>query len=100
MKTSQVKVEIQSGSTSEETSKTNVDDSKAKKRKVQTENNLKGEFDLSARKYLDWIDNIERILDEKPSQSSESSKRQEIIQVNIILFLHISSIEYFPGNQK
>ena len=98
MKISQVKVEIQPGLTNEETSKpstpTSTDDSKAKKRKVETENNHKGEFDLSARKYLDWIDNIERILDEKPSQSSESSKRQEILQVNIVLF-HFSSSMIF-----
>lgn len=42
---------------------------------------IKSEFDLSARKYLDWIDSIERILDEKSSSNVSTQERQEIIQV-------------------
>lgn len=80
MKNPQVNVE------GEETTKvttTTVDDSQVKKRKVDSENNLKGEFDLSARKYIDWIDSIERILSEKPGNELDPPRRQEIIQVNI-----------------
>jgi predicted nucleic acid-binding Zn-ribbon protein len=40
------------------------DDSINKKRKLDNINMIKSEFDVSARKYIDWIDNIERILDE------------------------------------
>lgn len=96
MKTSQINVDVRPRSEGEETSKptittttTIVDDSKVKKRKTDNENNLKGEFDLSARKYLDWIDSIERILDEKPGNEIEPSRRKEIIQVNILSTLLI-----------
>jgi hypothetical protein len=44
---------------------------------------MKSEFDISARKYIDWIDNIERILDEKTLSQADSHKRQDIIQVKI-----------------
>jgi len=60
-----------------------TDDSINKKQKIDIENTIKSDFDISARKYIDWIDNIERILDEKPSSQLESHKRQDIIQVNI-----------------
>ena len=60
-----------------------TDDSTAKKQKLDNENILKSEFDLSARKYIDWIDNIERILDEKPTSQVEFHKRQDIIRVDI-----------------
>jgi molecular chaperone GrpE (heat shock protein) len=71
--------------TIEETTTTyqNPDDSINKKQKIDIENTIKSDFDISARKYIDWIDNIERILDEKPSSQLESHKRQDIIQVNI-----------------
>jgi hypothetical protein len=64
----------------------NSDNSKNKKQKIETENTLKSEFDISARKYIDWIDNIERILDEKTFSQAESHKRQDIIQVKILLY--------------
>lgn len=56
------------------------EDSINKKRKLDNENTIKADFDVSARKYIDWIDSIERILDEKPSNIDE---RQHIIQVNL-----------------
>lgn len=41
---------------------------------------MKSDFDLSARKYLDWIDSIERILNEKSSLNVSLKDRQEIIE--------------------
>ncbi|CAF3430971.1 unnamed protein product [Rotaria sp. Silwood1] len=58
----------------------NPDDSINKKRKINRENTMKSDFDLSARKYIDWIDNIERILAEKPSKQLQSNERELIIQ--------------------
>ena len=61
-----------------------------KKRKVDNENITKSDFDVSARKYIDWIDSIEGILDEKPSNNDQTNERQNIIQVklkNLFLFL-------------
>jgi len=59
----------------------NSDDSIKKKQKLENLNSIKVDFDLSARKYLDWIDNIERILEEKPANPTELHQRQDIIQV-------------------
>ncbi|UJR26821.1 hypothetical protein I4U23_008134, partial [Adineta vaga] len=59
------------------TSYDNPDDSEAQKQKTDNENIAKLEFDVSARKYIDWIDSIERILSEKVSNSAE---QQNIIQ--------------------
>lgn len=56
----------------------NTDESGDKKEKTDNENTAKLEFDVSARKYVDWIDSIERILSEKPSNTDE---RKNIIQV-------------------
>lgn len=47
---------------------------------------MKSDFDISARKYIDWIDSIERILDGKLTNSSEFQKRQDILRVNYISF--------------
>ncbi|CAF1601383.1 unnamed protein product [Adineta ricciae] len=55
----------------------NTDESEDKKEKTNDENTVKLEFDVSARKYVDWIDSIERILSEKPSNTEE---RKNIIQ--------------------
>jgi hypothetical protein len=71
----------------------NTDDLANKKQKLSHENTVKIEFDESARKYIDWIDNIERILVEKPSSQLQPDERDEIIQVNIqnlfYLFLYL-----------
>ena len=56
----------------------NTDELGDKKEKTDNENTVKLEFDVSARKYVDWIDSIERILSEKPSNTEE---RKNIIQV-------------------
>ncbi|CAF3539694.1 unnamed protein product [Rotaria sordida] len=56
------------------------DDSINKKQKINYENTLKSDFDLSARKYIDWIDNIERILDEKSVNQLQLHEREHIIQ--------------------
>jgi hypothetical protein len=66
------------------------DDLVAKKPKIDHVNTSKSDFDLSARKYIDWIDNIERILEEK---SSDSHQRRDIIQVSEDIESMISSNE-------
>ena len=53
-----------------------ADDPAHKKQKTESENTAKLEFDVSARKYIDWIDSIERILSGKPS----TGEQQNIIQ--------------------
>ncbi len=86
--------------TTEETTTTttyeNSDDSINKKRKIDNENTTKSEFDASARKYIDWIDNIERILDEKPSNQLQTNERQNIIQVNFnkLIFFFIKFFSF------
>ncbi|CAF1230460.1 unnamed protein product [Rotaria magnacalcarata] len=63
-----------------ETTTDNSDDSTNKKTRKHSENTLKSDFDLSARKYIDWIENIERILNEKHLNPLKPSERKEIIQ--------------------
>ncbi len=75
------------------------EDSINKKQKIDNENSIKLEFDVSARKYIDWIDNIERILDEKPSNQLEFHQRKDIIQVNLFQTrLSIDLLNFFLGN--
>lgn len=54
-----------------------ADESTHKKQKTSSDNTARLEFDVSARKYFDWIDSIERILSVKPS----TDERRTIIQV-------------------
>ncbi|CAM2708186.1 unnamed protein product [Rotaria socialis] len=63
-----------------ETMTDNSDDSTNKKTRKHSENALKSDFDLSARKYIDWIENIERILKEKLLNPLKPNEREEIIQ--------------------
>ncbi|CAF4377369.1 unnamed protein product, partial [Adineta steineri] len=56
------------------------DDSIKKSKDNENENIAKLDFDVSARKYIDWIDSIERILDEKPLNQVQIDERQNIIQ--------------------
>ena len=70
----------------DETSATSFDKVEQSKKPVErqttpTSLTMKSDFDLSARKYLDWIDSIERILNEKSSQNVVVKDRQEIIEV-------------------
>jgi len=69
----------------DETSATSFDKVEQSKKPVErqttpTSLTMKSDFDLSARKYLDWIDSIERILNEKSSQNVVVKDRQEIIE--------------------
>ena len=59
------------------------DDSQTEKKRLEGESSVKAEFDQSARKYLDWIDNIERILDDKSADQAQPNERREIIQVGL-----------------
>ena len=61
------------------------DDAQKEKRRLETESSNKSEFDQSARKYLDWIDNIERILDDKSADQVQPSERRAIIEVELSL---------------
>ena len=58
-----------------------LEETTIKKRKIDGDNTLKYTFDLSARKFIDWMDSIERILDEKQPTNLKITDRQEIIQV-------------------
>jgi hypothetical protein len=66
--------------TVEKTITTIVEETTIKKRKIDNDNTLKHNFDLSARKFIDWMDSIERILDNKQSNNLKTTDRQEIIQ--------------------
>ena len=66
----------------EKTVTTIIEETMIKKRKIDGDNTLKHNFDLSARKFIDWMDSIERILDDKQSTHLKITDRQEIIQVN------------------
>jgi hypothetical protein len=57
-----------------------VEETTIKKRKIDNDNTLKYSFDLSARKFLDWIDIIEKILADKQGNNSKANERQETIQ--------------------
>lgn len=67
--------------TLEKTITTVLEETTIKKRKIDVENTLQYDFDLSARKFIDWMDSIERILDDKQATSLKITDRQEIIQV-------------------
>ncbi len=72
------------------TTNENPEESITKKQKTSNENTVKSDFDVSARKYIDWIDNIERILDEKPASQLQPNERDDIIQVNNQNFVFIN----------
>ena len=59
---------------------TTVEETTVNKRQLDLDITFKQDFDLSARKYIDWIDSIERILDDKQSSNLRINERQEIIQ--------------------
>ncbi|CAF3569697.1 unnamed protein product [Adineta steineri] len=76
-----VKTNIRPNSdTVEKTITTIVEETTIKKRKIDIENSLKHEFDLSARKFLDWIDSIERILAAKETNNLKANERKEIVK--------------------
>jgi hypothetical protein len=61
---------------------TEVEETKISQRNLVNESTSKHEFDLSARKFIDWMDSIERILDSKQSNQFTANERQEIVQVD------------------
>ncbi len=73
------------GDTVEQTITTIFEETTIKQRKLGNDNTFRHDFDLSARKFIDWIDSIERILADKETNSLKSSERQDIIQVNIFI---------------
>lgn len=75
--------QTQTDSTSTTISTTFDETNSANYEKVRSSSSLtmKSDFDLSARKYLDWIDSIERILNEKSAQHVSIKDRREIIEV-------------------
>lgn len=76
-----VQTNVKPGSdTVEKTITTVVEETTIKKRKIDNDNTLKYSFDLSARKFLDWIDIIEKILADKQGNNSKPNERQETIQ--------------------
>jgi hypothetical protein len=83
---------------------TTVEETTIKKRKIDNDNTLKHDFDLSARKYVDWIDSIERILDEKQPNNLQTNERQEIIQVDHRKRIHklyiVESKVFGPGSDR
>lgn len=68
--------------TIEHTIITTVEETTVEKRKVSNDNTLKQDFDLSARKFIDWIDSIERILDDRQSYNLNPNDLQQIVQVD------------------
>lgn len=60
--------------------RTEVIDTEIIQRPVTYDTTSKQDFDSSARNFLDWIDSIERILDEKQSNEFDLIKRHEIVQ--------------------
>ncbi len=76
-----VEENIRPGSdTIEKTITTIVEETTVKKRRISSGNSLQHNFDLAARKFIDWMDSIERILDSKQSTNLKTTDRQEIIQ--------------------
>ncbi|CAF3672349.1 unnamed protein product [Rotaria sordida] len=49
-------------------------------RKIPSDNASKQDFDLSARKFIDWIDSIEKILDDRQLNNLNRNDVQEIVQ--------------------
>jgi len=63
---------------------------------------LKTKFDLSARKFIDWMDSIERILDDKQANALQTNERQEVVQVDFsqTSCFFVSQRFRFLGNQS
>ena len=59
---------------------TTVEETTVNKRQLDQDITVQQDFELSARKYIDWIDSIERILDDKQSSNLRISERHDIIQ--------------------
>ncbi|CAF5148791.1 unnamed protein product, partial [Rotaria magnacalcarata] len=55
---------------------TTVEETTVEQRKIPHDNSLRQEFDLSARKFIDWMDSIEKIIDEK--QLNNQSRNDEV----------------------
>ncbi|CAF4861262.1 unnamed protein product, partial [Rotaria sp. Silwood1] len=59
---------------------TTVEETTVEQRKIPNDNTLKQDFDLSARKFIDWIDSIEKILDDRQLNNLNRNDVQEIVQ--------------------
>ena len=71
--------------TVEKTITTIVEETTIKKRKIESSNSLRHEYEISARKFIDWIDKIEKILTNRETESSKAIERQEIVKVKQLL---------------
>ncbi|CAF3702214.1 unnamed protein product [Rotaria socialis] len=59
---------------------TTVEETTVEQRKIPHDNSLRQEFDLSARKFIDWMDSIEKILDDKQLNNLNRNDVQDIVQ--------------------
>jgi hypothetical protein len=67
--------------TVEKTITTVIEETTIKKRKIDNDNTLKYNFDSAARKFIDWMEIIERILSDKQPTNLKPNERQETVQV-------------------
>lgn len=85
--TSQIRTEPQFDSeTVKKTITTEVIQTEISQSRLAPDQRTRYDFDASARKFIDWMDSIERILDDKQSNRIPAVERQEIIQVRSSLF--------------
>ncbi|CAF1587705.1 unnamed protein product [Rotaria magnacalcarata] len=59
---------------------TTVEETTVEQRKIPHDNSLRQEFDLSARKFIDWMDSIEKIIDEKQLNNQSRNDVQDTVQ--------------------
>lgn len=60
--------------------KTVIEDVQVVKKPIVSNASLENDFDLAAKNFVEWIDKIERILEEKHDQSIDVARRQEIVE--------------------
>lgn len=60
--------------------KTVLEDVQVVKKPIVSNASLENDFDLAAKNFVEWIDKIERILEEKHDQSIDVARRQEIVE--------------------
>ena len=60
---------------------TEVEETEIKQRAIHIDNTAKQDFDISAGKFIDWINSIERILSDRYSYNLNPNEIQNIVQV-------------------
>ena len=78
--TTEVRTEPQSNETLRKTITTEVIQTEIQQKSLIADPSARNDFEFSSRNFIDWIDSIERLLDEKQLARNPLNERLEIVQ--------------------